>query len=187
MKKKYVPGRSLEFTASSPTLVEQFASYETKAKNKLQSIGYYYKSKYKYIVEKRGIDIATEQVSLISNKDTEQAYTTIRDQNVDSVDQKELIGYLCKRYWQNTRRAQRSGKKTIRYCSIVLTFAIFVRSKMGNTSYDFLSAAYNLPSNSTLNQYDTLDSSAEDGLMHQILADMWYDFNNTHVVTSYSR
>ena len=60
VKKEYVPGRSLEFTTSSPTLVEQFASYETKAKNKLQSIGYYCKSKYKYIVEKRGIDIATE-------------------------------------------------------------------------------------------------------------------------------
>ena len=58
---------------------------------------------------------------------------------------------------------------------------------MGNISYDFLSAAYNLPSNPTLNQYDTLDSSAEDGLMHQILTDTQRDFNNTHVVPSYSQ
>ncbi len=38
--------------------------------------------------------------------------------------------------------------------------------------YNFLSIVYNLQSNSTLNQYDTLDTNAIDGMLHQTLADM---------------
>ena len=100
------------------------------------------------------------------------------EKEVDSVDQKTLISYLCKKSWENTRRAQRSGKKTIRYCPIVLKLATFIRSKMGKTAYDFLSSVYNLPSNCTINQYGTLDSNSEDGIMHQTLIDMEIDFKN---------
>ena len=32
IQKEYVPGRSIEFTASSPSLVEKYVSYENKYK-----------------------------------------------------------------------------------------------------------------------------------------------------------
>ena len=134
----------------------------------------------------KGITVSTKQASLIFNKETEVAYQTIIDEELEPVDQKKLVGYLCKQSWENTRKAQRSGKKSIRYCSVMIKFATFVRSKMGNSAYDFLSVVYNLPSNSTLNQYDTLDTNAEDGIMHQTLADMQHDFDKYYLPSSLS-
>ena len=67
----------------------------------------------------------------------------------------------------------------------MIKFATFVRSKMGNSAYDFLLVVYNLPSNSILNQYDTLDT-AEDGSMHQTLVDMQYNFNNNDSASNLS-
>ena len=87
------------------------------------------------MMSRTGVDVTADQAALLFNKDTEKAYQTIIDQEVDSIDQKKLIGYLCKQSWENTRRAQRSGKKTIRYCSIVIKFATFARSKMGNARH----------------------------------------------------
>lgn len=49
--------------------------------------------------------------------------------------------------------------------------------------YNFLSIVYNLQSNSTLNQYDTLDTNAIDGMLHQTLADMEHDFDKTNKFT----
>ncbi len=49
--------------------------------------------------------------------------------------------------------------------------------------YNFLSIVYNLQSNSTLNQYDTLDTNAIDGMLHQTLADMEHDFDKTNNFT----
>ena len=46
---------------------------------------------------------------------------------------------------------------------------------MGDSSYDYPSGVFNLPSTSTLNQYDTLDSNSEDVIMHQIISDMQHD------------
>ena len=48
---------------------------------------------------------------------------------------------------------------------------------MGNPVYDQLSTLSNLPRNSTLHQYDTLDNNASDGISHQTLADMQHDFD----------
>ena len=180
IKKEYVPGRGINFTSSSPSLVMKYASHENKVKNKLHCGINSLKQRYNKLIDKNGIDLDRDQASLIFNPDTEKGYKTIIDKEIDSVEQKSLIAYLCKQSWENTLKAQRSGKKTIRYCSIMIKFATFVRSKMGNRTYDFLSSVYNLPSNSTLNQYDTLDSSAEDGIMHQTLADMQHDFCKNH-------
>ena len=58
---------------------------------------------------------------------------------------------------------------------------------MGNSAYDFLSTGYNLPSNSILNQYDTLDSNAEDGILHQTLADMQHGFEKNNVISNKSQ
>ena len=62
----------------------------------------------------------------------------------------------------------------------MIKFATFVMSKMGNTSYTFLSSVYNLPSSSTLNQYATLNSNAQDGILHQTLSDMEHNFEMNH-------
>ena len=94
MKKDYVPGHSIEFTASSPSLVEKFASYEIKVKNKQKCSIYYYKQKYRNVIETKGVAISTSQASLIFNKETESSYQTIIDKELDSVDQKKLSGYL---------------------------------------------------------------------------------------------
>ena len=149
------------FTVSSPLLETKLNSYNDTMKNKLYCNVYYYKNNYKKIIDKTGIEVSSKQVSLIFNSGTEKAYTINIEQEINSVDHKTLIGYLCKKSWENTRRAQRSGKKTIRYFPVVLKFATFIRSKMGKTAYNFLSSIYNLPSNSTINQYGTLDSNVE--------------------------
>ena len=178
--REYVPGRNVDFTLSSPSQMIKFMDYERNKKKKMWNNAFYLSSKYNEIISTKGINVSTAQASLIFNQETEMHYKTIIDQEVDSVDQKSLISYLCKQSWENTRRAERSGKKSVRYCPIVLKFATFVRSKMGYSSYSFLSSVFNLPSNKTLNNYDTFDSGTEDGLLHETLADMGHDFETQH-------
>ena len=79
MKKEYVPGRSVEFTASYPSLVKKYVSYENKYKNKLQCRSYFYAKKYRTIMNTKGIDITSGQAALLFNDDTEKAYQTIID------------------------------------------------------------------------------------------------------------
>ena len=56
------------------------------------------------MTSRTGVDVTADQAVLLFNKDTVKAYQTIIDQEVDSIDQKKLIGYLCKQSWENTRR-----------------------------------------------------------------------------------
>ena len=107
IQKEYVPGRSVEITASSPSLVEKYVSYENKYKNKLKCTKYYYQKNYCAMMSRTGVDVTADQAALLFNKDTEKAYQTIIDQEVDSIDQKKLIGYLCKQSWENTRGEHR--------------------------------------------------------------------------------
>ena len=58
---------------------------------------------------------------------------------------------------------------------------------MGYSSYSFLSSVFNLPSNSTLNNYDNQDSISEDGILHQTLIDMQHDFKKQHPTPSESQ
>jgi hypothetical protein len=164
------------YVHSSPSRSRKKAAHDKKAKQNLSRRLNYYKTKYKEMVDKSGFDVSTSMGGHLFNKDTERAAKKITNQEAEWVGQKDLIAYLMKRSAENTRRAQHSGKKTVRYCPIVLKFATFVRSKMGNSSYDFLANVFTLPCARSLNNYDTLDSNAEDGIMHQTLDDMENDF-----------
>ena len=46
-------------------------------------------------MKQQGAPISCEQVSLIFNKETEKGYEVIIEQNLDSIDPKMLINYLC--------------------------------------------------------------------------------------------
>lgn len=58
---------------------------------------------------------------------------------------------------------------------------------MRNPAYALLSTVYNFPINSTLNQYDTLDSNTEHGILHQNLADMQHDFEKNNIISNKSQ
>ena len=160
----YKVGQRLSYTFDSPSRMKKYNNTNKKQKDNTRNQLSYYKKKYNTIIAKDGIEIASDSAVLIFNDETEKACGKFLDGNEDFAEQKDLISYLCKQSWDNTRRSQRSGKKTVRYCPVVLKFATFVRSKMGNSSYDFLSSVFTLPSSRTLNNYDTLDSNAEDGV-----------------------
>ena len=49
IQREYVPGRSVEFTSSSPSLVEKYVTHENKKKNKLKCSKYYYEKNTKMI------------------------------------------------------------------------------------------------------------------------------------------
>lgn len=47
-----------------------------------------------------------------------------------------------------------------------------MKKKAGNSAYGFLAEVYNLPKIRTLNEYDTFDTNAQDGILHATVADM---------------
>ena len=85
-KKDFVPGQRMEFTVSSPSLMSKYKSYNDNMKNRLKCSVYYYKTNYTEIINRTGIEISTEQASLIFNSETEKAYVTVIEKEVDSDD-----------------------------------------------------------------------------------------------------
>ena len=62
-KLDFVPGQRMGFTISSPSLMSKYNSYNDNMKNTLKYSIYYYKTNYKEIIDRTGIEISSEQVS----------------------------------------------------------------------------------------------------------------------------
>ena len=175
----YKPGRKNSITFSSPDKMKEKSDHDHRVKDRVRKSAQYYKHQYHKLL-KTGIDVCTDQAELIFDDQTEKDAKKVLESEFkenDSVTQKELLSYLCKQTWENVRKAKKCGKRTVRYCPIILKFATFVRSKMGNTAYNFLADAFTLPSSRTLNNYNTFDTNSEDGIMHETIRDMESDFN----------
>lgn len=65
------------FNVSSTSLLSKYNSYNDNMKNRLKYSVYYYKTNYTEIIDGTGIEILSEQASLIFNSDTEKAYATV--------------------------------------------------------------------------------------------------------------
>ena len=49
---------------------------------------------------------------------------------------------------------------------------------MNTGTYKFMANVFNLTSERTLSNYDTLDENAKEGILHKTLRQMEYEFNN---------
>ena len=151
---EYKPGCKNSITFSLPDKMKEKSMHDNRVKNRLHKSHHYYKQKHLKLLNRSGIDVCTDQAELIFDDQTEMDAKKVLESELkgnDSVTQKELLSYLCKQTWENVRRAKKSGKRTVRYCPIILKFATFVRSKMGNTAFNFMADAFTLPSSLTFN------------------------------------
>ena len=87
-----------------------------------------------------------------------------------------LISFLWRDSVTNFLKAKKSGKKKIRFDQVFIMFAICLRSKMSTGAYKFMANVFNLTSDQTLCNYDTLDGQSKEGLLHETLRQMENEF-----------
>ena len=69
----------------------------------------------------------------------------------------------------NFLNSKKNGKKSVQFDPIFVKFAIYVRSKVNASAYKFMANVFNLPSDCTFSNYNTLDRRAKDVILHQTL------------------
>ena len=87
----------------------------------------------------------------------------------ETIDQDELITFLWRQSVANFLKAKKSGRKSVLFDPVFIKFAVYLRSKVNTGTYKFMSHVFNLPSERTLSNYDTLDGQSKEGLLRDTL------------------
>ena len=121
------------------------------------------------------MEISTESASgLFDGNTLSDGLTDIDGRGTMS--QSKLIGFLWRESMANFERVKKNKKKRVRFNTVFLKFEIYLRSKVNTGSYKFMADIFNLPSNCTLSNYDTLDGSAKDRLLYDTIREMEIEF-----------
>ncbi|GFH62224.1 hypothetical protein CTEN210_18700 [Chaetoceros tenuissimus] len=158
---------------SSPSQVKIKLSNLKKDLRNTKERAKYFQDRYDNLLKKHGMDVTTADAKNLFNQETNDGYNKVLDsltaEKSITLKQKELISYLCMQSMRNVLQAQMSGKKTVKFCPIIIKFATYLRSKMNNSSYEFLAAVSGWPSARTLQRYGGSDTNATDGICHETL------------------
>ena len=88
----------------------------------------------------------------------------------DEVGEKEIMGYLFRECIEVGKRIKLQGTARGHRCSgLLIQFACMFRARCSADMYDFFRKVFNLPTNATLCQYSSSDSTSPDGLMMQTI------------------
>ena len=146
-----------------------------RRKRHLTQIRYY--SRYTCRLREEGVDLSMSCAEGLFDGDVLQSgLNDLGDR--DTISQGELIEFLWKESVANFVKAKRSGKGNVRFDPVFIKFAIYLRSKVNTGAYKFMANVFNLPSERTLSNYDTLDGNAKEGILHETLRQMEHEFNN---------
>ena len=134
-----------------------------------------YHKRFNQRVKEQGIDISMSCADGLFDDD--KLAEGIKDlEGRDTISQDELISFSSKESVGNYIKAKKSGKKRVRFDPIFIKFAIYLRSKANNSTYQFMANIFNLPSDRTLSDYNTLDGQLKDGILHETLRQMEDEF-----------
>jgi len=89
-----------------------------------------------------------------------------------TISQGELIKFLWKKSVTDFMKTKTSGKSRVQFDPVSIKFSIYLRSKVNTGTYTFMANVFNLPSNRTLCDYDTLDEQAKEGISYETLLQM---------------
>ena len=87
----------------------------------------------------------------------------------EKVSDSSIQRYIFSECIMNARKAKANGNKSVRYSFLLLRFAISLRLKLGNDTYEYLAKTFKLPSGRTINQYAAPSTNAPDGVLYESL------------------
>ena len=84
--------------------------------------------------------------------------------------EKEIMSYLFTECVEVGKRIKAKGSARGHcYSGLVIQFACMIRARCSADMYDFFRKVFHLPTNATLCQYSSSDSTSPDGLMMQTI------------------
>ena len=176
------PKCNLKHAINTPSKCIESIKITQKASKRLRTSRDYCQHKYQQLLNQTGIEISEEQSDFIFNSKTRKDMLDyFQDEATQTITQSELIKYLAISTWDNAAKKKKSGKRSVRYCPIMIRFASYLKNKAGNAAYSFISEVFTLPAIRTLNEYDTLDGNAEDGFLHETVKDVEETFNSWEI------
>ena len=87
----------------------------------------------------------------------------------DVVSDSALQNYVFQECIMQSKRTNKSGKKSCRYSFLMIRFAISLKLKLGKGRYDFIAKCFNLPSDSHLSGYKSPSVGAPDEILFDTL------------------
>ena len=176
------PKCNLKHAINTPLKCIESIKITQKASKRLRNSRDYCQHKYQQLLNQTGIEISEEQSDFIFNSKTRKDMLDyFQDEATQTITQSELIKYLAISTWDNAAKKKKSGKRSVRYCPIMIRFASYLKNKAGNAAYSFISEVFTLPAIRTLNEYDTLDGNAEDVFLHEMVKDVEETFNSWEI------
>ena len=162
-------GRSTNFRCilSTPAVAIPYLQSEAELRKRhLSQIRYY--QRYTQRLRDQGVNLSMTCATKLFDGDV------LKDgmddlEGRDCISQGELIQFLWKESINNFVKAKRCGKNNVRFDPIFIKFAIYLRAKVDTGTYRFMANVFNLPSDRTLSNYDTLDGQAKEGILHETL------------------
>lgn len=130
----------------------------------------YYKDLYKGLSgKKNGISMPVNAMtnSIFSYENTPHLAKFLGEE----VSKDSLAQYLWAEACRKQEVARISGRTAVRHCPVFLRLGIVIRKKMGYSGglYDLLAAAFGLPTDRQLNEYEIPSSNDPDGIMHKTI------------------
>jgi len=159
-------GRHDFFLFKSPSIVLPHIAAMSKQVKVLRS------SKWK---KDRVIQALREKEVEVSNVDADylfeekvlrQGYEKMKSQI--EVDERDILEILFQECMAVKKRMRAKGNaKGHLYSPLLIRFAIMLRNNLSQSKYEFFRRAFGLPTNATLCEYRSADTTADDGLMHE--------------------
>ena len=114
-------------------------------------------------VRKDSSKLTRELDDLMNNGDVEKAGLEWFEQKQLSFDGvSSAIFTECVRA---AKLARTAGSQQVRYPPLIIRYAIYLRSKLKKSGYDFFAQTFKFPTARTLSNYDSLDFCTENGVM----------------------
>lgn len=118
-------------------------------------------------LSERTIEVSNANADYIFEEKTlREGYEKIKGQL--EVTEKEVCDILFQECIAVKKRVASQGTaQGHSYSPLLIRFAIMLRNNVSQSKYDFFRKAFGLPTNATLCQYRSADTTSEDGLMHE--------------------
>ncbi len=118
-------------------------------------------------LSKKSVEISNENAGYLFNKKMlEKGYKKMKSQlQVNETEVFEILFQEC--ITVNSKVQVQGNAKGHLYSPLLIRFAIMLRSSLSQSKYEIIRKVFGLPTNATLCEYRSADTTSEDGLMHE--------------------
>ena len=166
--KEFDPSTRRSILTKSGSLQKKHTNYhQRRSKTRGQKIS----RMHKYIdemIDTTGVNVEVNNASgrMFSDKSMEKLKEQFKETN--DLSQDSIALYAFERSVHNHKVAQKSGKKAVRHCPLMIRLGALVQRSLGYKGelYDLVAKIAGFPSGRTIRRYTVSNSNDADGIMH---------------------